>query len=177
MENIEELDEEWIKNFDKNDKNYEIFYSDDVHYVKLHCIYVDKLSNIEKVKEETLFFNNPNYLSREELLGILKKHSFQNNIKYSVMAILKYNIDIKPLDIKYFLQDESNIDADNFTFLTHVKNIDTIPFNKSITMFQDLNNIFIIFYEKDKTHMITREQSTKKIYLVNNHKKTIKKTT
>jgi hypothetical protein len=44
-------------------------------------------------------------------------------------------------------------------------------------MFQDLNNIFIIFYEKDKTHMITRENMTKKIFLSNGHKKTLKKTT
>jgi len=166
-----DLDETWIKDFEIDDKNYENFYTDDIYYLKLHCIYIDKLSNIEKVKQEKLFLKEPNNLSREELLGILKTHSFQNNIKYSVMTILKYNIDIEPLDLKYFLKDTK------FSFLTSVKNIDSISFKKSISMFQDLNNIFIIFYEKDKTHMITRENMTKKIFLSNSHKKTIKKTT
>jgi hypothetical protein len=166
-----DLDETWIKDFEMDDKNYETFYSEDIYYLKLHYIYIDKLSNIEKIKEDKIFLKEPNYLSREELLGILKTHSFQNNIKYSVMTILKYNIDIEPLDLKYFLKDNK------FSFLTSIKNIDSISFKKSISMFQDLNNIFIIFYEKDKTHMITRENMTKKIFLSNGHKKTLKKTT
>jgi hypothetical protein len=176
-EEIQELDEGWIKEFEENDKNFEIFYSDDVYYVKLHCIYIDKLSNIEKVKEEKIFLNSQNFLSREEILGILKNHSFQNNIKYSVMSILKYNIDIEPLDIKHFLKSKNTHISDQYSFLTPIKNIDSITFKKTISMFHDLNNIFIIFYEKDKTHMITREHMTKKVYLSNTHKKTIKKTT
>ena len=168
-----DLNEDWIKDFEATDKNYEEFYSEDVYYLKLHCIYIDKLSNIENVKQNKIFLNNPNKLSREELLGIFKTYSLQNNIKYSIMSILKYNIDIEPLDIKYFLKTEA---PDSFSFLTSIKNIDSISFNKTISMFQDLNNIFIIFYEKDKTHMITRENITKKIYLSNSHKKTIKKT-
>lgn len=173
-EEIKELDESWIKDFEENDKNYEIFYSDNIYYVKLHCIYIDKLSNIENVKEGKIFLNEPNFLSREEMLGLLKKYSYQNDIKYSVMSILKYNIDIEPLDIKNFLNTKNTND---YSFLTPIKNIDSIPFNKTISMFHDLNNIFIIFYEKDKTHMITREHMTKKVYLSNSHKKTIKKMT
>lgn len=176
-EEIKELDESWIKEFEENDKNYEIFYSDDIYYVKLHCIYIDKLSNIENVKEEKIFLNNPNFLSREEILGILKKHSLQNDVKYSVMSILKYNIDMEPTDIKHFLKNKKENISEHYSFLTPIKNIDSITFKKTISMFHDLNNIFIIFYEKDKTHMITREHMTKKIYLSNSHKKTIKKTT
>ena len=82
IEKIKELDESWIKEFEETDKKYEIFYSDDIYYVKLHCIYIDKLSNIENVKEEKIFMNNPNFLSREEMLGILKRHSYQNGRNY-----------------------------------------------------------------------------------------------
>lgn len=173
-EEIKELDESWIKDFEENDKNYEIFYSDNIYYVKLHCIYIDKLSNIENVKQGKIFLNEQNFLSREEMLGLLKKYSYQNDIKYSVMSILKYNIDIEPLDIKNFLNTKN---INDYSFLTPIKNIDSVPFNKTISMFHDLNNIFIIFYEKDKTHMITREHMTKKVYLSNSHKKTIKKMT
>ena len=33
-----ELDEAWIKDFEKDDEKFKIFYSDDVYYIKLHCI-------------------------------------------------------------------------------------------------------------------------------------------
>jgi len=174
-EEMHRLDENWIQDFEENDKNYQIFYSDDIYYVKMHCIYIDKLSNISNVKEEKIFFSNPNNISREEMLGIPKKHSFQNETKYSVMSILRYNIDIDPLDIKNFLNIEENFISENYSFLTPIKNIDSITFKKTISMFHDLNNLFIIFYEKDKTHMITRENITKKVYISNRRKKTIKK--
>lgn len=174
---MDDLDEKWITDFEEKDKLYDIFYNDDVHYVKLYCIYIDKLSNIEVVKKDNIFFIQPNYLSREELLGILKKYSTYNDIKYSVMSILKYNIDLDPTDVKFFLNTElSNLPC-AYEFLKPIKNIDAISFNKTITMFQDLNDLFIIFYEKDKTHTIMRENMTKKIYISNSHKKTLKKTT
>jgi hypothetical protein len=172
FEETQELDENWIQDFKENDKNNEIFYSDDIYYVKMHCIYIDKLSNIAKVKEDKIFLNSPNNISREEVLGILKKNSLKNGIKYSVMSILRYNIDIEPLDVKYFLNEK---EYSSYSFLTPIKNIDAITFKKTITMFHDLNNLFIIFYEKDKTHMITRENMTKKVYISNGHKKTIRK--
>jgi len=172
FEETQELDENWIQDFKENDKNYEIFYSDDIYYVKMHCIYIDKLSNIAKVKEDKIFLTSPNNISREEILGILKKNSLKNGIKYSVMSILRYNIDIEPLDVKHFLNEK---ELSSYSFLTPIKNIDAISFKKTISMFHDLNNLFIIFYEKDKTHMITRENMTKKVFLSNGHKKTIRK--
>jgi hypothetical protein len=69
-------------------------------------------------------------------------------------------------------------------FLTINKHIDTIFFEKTITMFQDLNNVYFIFYEKTKNNKNCDLHSiTKKIYLdiiSNNkdnkrYKKTIKK--
>lgn len=84
---------------------------------------------------------------------------------------------MEPTDIKHFLKNKNENISEDYSFLTPIKNIDSVTFKKTISMFHDLNNIFIIFYEKDKTHMITREHMTKKIYLSNSHKKTIKKTT
>jgi len=172
MDEAQDLDEIWIKDFEENDKNYEIFYSDDIYYVKIHCIYIDKVSNISQVKEEKIFLLNPNCISREEILSILKRNSIQNSVKYSVMSILKYNIDIEPLDIKNFLEEKED---SSYSFLTPIKNIDAITFKKTISMFHDLNNLFVIFYEKDKTHMITRENITKKVYISHGNKKTIRK--
>ena len=56
------------------------------------------------------------------------------------------------------------------SYFTLVKNIDDIPLNSTINMMQDLNTIFIIFYEK----YMTNNNTTKKVY-INNHTKTKKK--
>ena len=63
-------------------------------------------------------------------------------------------------------QKQRKIDA----YLTLVKNIDNIPLNSTINMMQDLNTIFILFYEK----FTTVSNTTKKVY-INNHTKTKKK--
>lgn len=163
---MEKLDNDWITDFEKIDKNYENFYKEDLQYIRIHCIYVDLNDSIQKITEEKIFFNNLNSISRDEILGILKKNSVVENRKYNISSILKYNIDLEPLDMKDFFKKDYN-------FLTVIKNIDTIPLNKTINMFHDLNNLFIIFYEKEDNKKISHSQ-TKKINIIS-HKKTQRK--
>jgi hypothetical protein len=107
-----------------------------------------------------------NSISREEIIEILKKKSVDDDKKYSLLSILKYNIVLEPDDIKIYLNSR-NVNP----YLYVVKNIDAITFNKSIHMFHDLNDLILIFYEKSAVHAAN---NTKKIYL-NANKKTIKK--
>ena len=53
------------------------------------------------------------------------------------------------------------------TFLQPIKNIDNIKFDKTITMFHDINDIFILFTEKLKNDM---SQLTKKSRIHHNKK-------
>jgi len=163
---IKKLDMNWINEFEKIDKQYEIFYKEDVSFVSLRYIYIDISNEIQSIKEETLFLKTPNIFSRDELIGILKKHSFLNNNRYTVSCILKYNIDIESKDVQHFLM------ADHPTsYVSFVNHIDSIPFEKTIAMFQDMNEIIIIFYEKKKS-----TNQTKRI-LYSTHKKTLRKLT
>ena len=170
-EEYNKLDNNWIIEFEKVDKDYESFYKEDVQYVSLQCIYINKQNEIYSIQEEKLYMNEANYISREMILGILKRKSFNKNIRYNILSILKYNIDIDPIDIKHFLTSPTN----TYTFLTPVKNIDTIPFKKTIHMFHDLNNLIILFYEKNEEKKSNHNQ-TKKVYIkLSDHKKTYKK--
>jgi hypothetical protein len=57
--------------------------------------------------------------------------------------------------------------------LTIVKHIDKIDFEKTISMFQDLNTLIIVFYEKNKENVKKdniNNNYTKKIYLKRNIK-------
>ena len=181
MENINEyenkLNDDWINNFEKTDKLYQDFYKDDVYYVNLQFIYVNRSNEIDKIKQETFLMTIPNLISREEIIGILKKNLIEDDKRYTLLSILRYNIILDVEDVKNFvIKKNSLLLTDNF--LTVIKNIDAISFKKTINMFQDLNELIFVLHEKTRvinTSNTNYNSITKKIYLKNMNKKTIRK--
>ena len=172
------LDDTWINNFDSIDNLYSKFYKDDVYNIKIDYIYINSKNEINKIKEEIFFMQTPNIISKEEIIAIIKRNSKSDDERYSLLSILKYNININPEEVGVFLNSNSD---NNYNFITNIKNIDEISFDRTINMYQDLNNLFIIYYEKNenKNKSATNNNITKKIYFRrnsenNNHKKTIR---
>ena len=166
------LEDDWITKFNETDAVYKDFYKDDLYYVNLKFIYVNRESEIEKIKYESFLLSKPNNISREEILQILKKSSIEDERKYTLLALLKYNITMDADDIqKYISSNEER------TYLSIIKNIDSVPFDRTISLMHDLNDLILIFYEK--SHELKEKNAnnlTKKIYLrENKNKKTIKK--
>jgi len=170
---------------DNSDNLYKDFYKDDIYYTNINIIYVNTANNIEKIKNESFLMTTPNYITREEIIGILKANSIDHDKRYSLLSILKYNITIEPEDIPHYLKKSFNEKTHLDNHLDIIKNIDTIKFEKTISMFQDLTELIIIFFEKypikkKEMNNITNN-ITKKIYLNNrnhthnNNRKTIKK--
>jgi hypothetical protein len=159
----ETLDEKWVNEFEQNDKLFQDFYLDDIYYTKIHFIYINKDSNIEIIKEDNFLLSIPNYITREEIIGLLKRNIIENNKKYSLLSILKCNITLKPEEIKNFLKSNNLTDyLDNF--LVPIKNIDEIKLEKTINMFHDLNDLIFLFYEKDNIKIIKQKNNmTKKV--------------
>lgn len=188
MENTNEyeyenkLNDDWINNFEKSDKLYQDFYKDDVYYANLQFIYLNRSNEIDKIKQETFLMTTPNLISREEIIGILKKNLIEDDKRYTLLSILRYNIILDVEDVKNFvIKKNSLLLTDNF--LTVIKNIDAISFKKTINMFQDLNELIFVLYEKTRvmnmnnnnTNDTNHNNITKKIYLKNTNKKTIRK--
>jgi hypothetical protein len=177
-----EFDTEWINEFEKVDKDYASFYLEDLNYVKVTIIYVNKNNELEKIKEEKIFLQKSNNISREEILGILKRNNTKDNKTFTIMTMLKYNLDLEPTDVRNFLLNKNDNNADS-DYLSVVKDVDEIVWNRTISMFQDLNNLFIIFYDNEKIKMHQQKSEngkTKRIYLTSNaslssHNKTLKK--
>ncbi len=178
FDEIGELDSTWIQEFENLDKDYKNYYSEDMSFLIIHSIYINKLNDIEKVREEKILLKEHGLLQKEELLSIIKHNSFSNEIKYSLLSILKFNINVEPEFLKNFLKSkDKNIGA---SFLQPVKNIDSIRFDKSIAMFHDINELIIIFRKtvnKNTNDSSVSNNFTKKT-IVNSHtkKKTKKRT-
>jgi hypothetical protein len=172
-DNVEDkLDDNWIIDFENKDKLYQDFYKDDLYYINLKFFYINKFSEIEKIKNENFLMSSPNRISREEMIGILKHNAKDNNILYSLLSILKYTIHLEPEDITHFL-----FNSEDFNFLNVNKNIDAITFEKTINMFQDLNDLIFIFYEKPKEERKSNFTKKNLIASLSRKKKTIRKTT
>jgi hypothetical protein len=174
MENQDKLNDDWVNNFENIDKLYQDFYKDNLYYTSIHYIYINKSNEIDKIKNESFLMSIPNYITREEIIKILKSNSIHEGSKrYSLLSILKYNISLDVEEVTNFLNCEKfELDNYNKEFLTTIKNIDSIHFEKTINMFQDLNDLFFIFQEKT---IDPNRQFTKKIYLRTSNRKTIKK--
>ena len=184
IQNEDKLDESWIKNFDEMDFVYSEYYKSDIYFVKFTFIYVNKENEIFKIKEELFFLKNPNIITREELIAIIKKNSILFNKRHSLLSLLKFNITIDPENIKYLLKTEENLENHVKKYITVLKNIDEIVLDKTISMYQELNNIIIIYYEKiidndnNLYNKVNRNNTTKKVYLhknSSNYKKTLRK--
>uniref|UniRef100_A0A6C0EQB3 Uncharacterized protein n=1 Tax=viral metagenome TaxID=1070528 RepID=A0A6C0EQB3_9ZZZZ len=170
------LNDDWINNFEKNDKLYKDFYKDDLYYTNINFIYLNKANEIEKIKNESFIMSKVNSITREEIIRILKNHSFDNGIRYGLLSILRYNITIESERVVNFL-NEKDISLYNEQFLVPINNIDEIVFEKTIHMFHDLNDIIIIFYEKNN-NTSSHNNTTKRVFLStsSSRKKTLKKT-
>lgn len=176
---IEDLDLSWIHEFEKIDNEYNIYYTEELSFIIIHSIYINNNNEIEKITEEKIFLKTPGFLQKEELLSIIKHNSILNEIKYSLLSILKFNINLEPIHLKTFLRNKNpNIGANFFTSIT---NLDTIKFDKSITLFHDINEILIIFRKKNMNSIGSDKKSTynstKKIIINSKSKNMTKKRT
>lgn len=167
------LDDEWINSFESTDKLYKDFYKDNLYYVNLRVIYINRENEIDKLKQESFLMSKPNHINHDEILEMLKKNSIDNDKKYRLLSILKYNIILEPEDVKLYLNEKNTQE-----YLSVIKNIDSVVFDKSISMFHDLNDLILIFYEKSlELKKPNANNTTKKIYLrsLSGNKKTIRK--
>lgn len=175
---FEELDTTWINEFEELDKDFNSYYKEDLLFIRINYIYVNVENEIVNISEENCLFKTPGILSKEELIGLIKRNSINNAVKYSLLLLLKYNIDFEPINLKTFLRsNDKNIGK---KYLKSITNIDNIFFEKSISLFHDLNNLFIIFIEKEKaidafTKQLMNKQLTKKVYIHSNLKKRTKR--
>ena len=193
-ENIDIIDTKWIDDFEKEESEYLSYYNENINYLKVFYIYINTESEIHKIKEDKIHLLVENCLTKNELIKLIKDNVVLDNVKYSLLLLLKYNVLLKPHELKYFLKT-NNKNNNSTNYLNSIINIEDIHFEKTITMFHDINSLFIVLYQKphininninnNTTHNVSNS-ITKKVFfrnkIIKNNKnnklnKTIKKTT
>ena len=187
---IEDLDLDWTNELEKlikTEKSYDKFYKEDITQININIFYINKQNEIFKTKKELIHLQNPSFLLREEIVGLIKRNNIFDNKKYSLLSLLVCIINIEPQNIYSFLKSKHpNIGQ---PFLQSITNIDTIKLDKSISIFNDLNEVIILFHEDQikytdykkgsSTRTINNNNNnvTKRIFIHNHHLSSSKKFT
>ena len=166
------LDMSWIQDFAEEDSKYTDFYEEDVTFVQLRILYANQANEICKIMTEKFHMLEPNKISREELLQLIKAHRTLENKYYNMVSIMKYNIDLSPQNIKSFIKSPAKNRGG--AYLTALSCVETVHFEKTITIFQDLNELFIVYYDTKPESVARPNRALTKRIRYTPHNKTIK---
>ena len=166
LDTLDTLDTSWLTEFEQIQSNKTNYCCELIKYIKINCVYINHNNEIGSVHEEQILLNTPGIISRNEIIRIIKNYNYLENNKYSLLSILKFLIDIEPIHLNNFLRNK-NINVGE-TFLQNITHIDDITFNKSLSLFHDINTLTFMFYKQKKTN----KNNTKKIYIHTHHNKT-----
>ena len=162
-----ELDEdnEWINRIKNDDQLYNDFYQVETKCIKIYCLYINEKKELVYVNKDSIDLNNKT-LIKSRLISLLKSNSNYNKRNYKIMSVLKYNIDIFPEDIPFFIKNPKEYD-----FLQSNKKINDIKWRDSIDLFQDMNSLYIIYSDNTKK---TNMNHTRKIHIQTRNRRTRK---
>jgi len=159
----------WIDEFVSEDEAYKHFYQTQIGNVKLFLLYVDRSNTIIHIKKNLMDISN-NMIHKKNLISLIRENMYYNHKAYRPISILQYSMNLAPKNVKNFLNN-----TNKYNFLTAKNSIDSIRWNNTIELFQDMNSLYIIFYEK----WYTDHKGTRKIYIESKkkskHRKTKKK--
>ena len=142
--------------------------------IKLTYIYINNLNEVDKVSQEIYNMETPNFISKEEIIKLLKnKINTKETKKYTISSLLQYNVDIETGEYaENYLNEEYIVDKLNFLpFLNIIKEIRNVYWKPSLQVFKELNELFIIYYENIE---IKNNNITKRIYMKKMKNKTYK---
>ena len=154
---MEEINTEWISEFETTDKKYESFYKDAVADINIFFMYVDRDCNLFYIKKEKTGLCEGT-LKKDSLVQLLKNNMMYNNKKYRPISLLKYNITIDPENINKLIETPTS-----YNYLKSQDSIQDLKWDNSIKTLSNLNSLHIIFFEtwKDKA----KKSTTKKVFI------------
>ena len=141
---MEELDDNWIKEFENQEKVYDQFYPNKVDKIKIYSLYVNKECVLDKVKEINYNLDIPNVLKKLDLLRIIKEKKQDEGINYKLISLIKYNVDLKPNEVKKYILEQSE-----YRFIDYLRELKDIHFYDISS--SDSSFFFLIFQYRYKS--------------------------
>ena len=177
----DDLDLSWIEEDTRLSKISQNYFRENMKYIYTYCIYINKGLNIDKIVSSVqelssiCTVDSPEYgLSKTVISDIIQANQIlSTGIKYNLLDILVYNVDLEPENIQGFSKMDS---LEKFTsrFLKTYSHGQDIIISPSIFIFHNLNSVYFIFQEVDtnlQPALKTSDRSKKKTKRVSIHTK------
>ena len=129
LEDLKDDEEDWATSLQNLEKNYDIFYSEQVTNVNIYFFYENK-GELEKIRQENIEITD-NTINKDQLIYIINDNKYILNTKYYLSSILKYNVSLEPGKIYDFL---TNDDVSEYNYLQKLKAINNVSFSDTISM-------------------------------------------
>lgn len=164
----EDLDTSWIKTEEKIDSIENVYLREQCDVIDVYFIYLNSDNAIDKIVCEKEIPED-GIIDKERLLKIIQIKRNIDNKKYRLFDILSFQVDIEPNNIDIFNKnkDVAEISNECFKVLPIFDSIDCIS---SIFIFHDINSLYFIFKNVDKSSSLQsilktgeRKSHTKKV--------------
>ena len=144
------MDTSWIETFEKTEKDYEMYYKENIHEIHTYMVYINLNNEIEKTINKKITLNKENKITKEELIDIIEKHKKVDSVKYKLENTLLYNFNLENDELKNYLMN-----TEKYNFIKELS-LDDIKIEKTIKCFQKLNSIILLMKEEKKSNASTR---------------------
>ena len=114
----EAMDVSWISQYEDEDKYYELFYPENAKKIKVSILYVNKKKELEKINEKMVYLNTENKITREEFVRIIKDNERMDKLRYKLLSIVIYNIELKHSDLRNYMNGTEKYDFITNSFPT-----------------------------------------------------------
>ena len=160
------LDTTWVNEYKKSESIYNDFYKEPVTSIGIYLLYINKDNELEHTHRDRCLLEKNGLLKRDIIMSFIKRYQYLFSVNYKLKSLLQYNIDLEPVEVSDFVNEEKSNLFEN-RFIKTEKYLNDIHFEDSIHMFQDLNALFFIFMEEKPI-----VNHTRRISMVDNNKKT-----
>jgi deoxyadenosine/deoxycytidine kinase len=140
MEDI--IDDEWIFEFNEDERNYATFYAEPNTFVSLQMIYVNSKKEIEHSTQLKQQLDKENVLLSTTLNKIVLERNHIGNAKFKLYKLLLHNVSVEPEEI---IANTSYTPPE----LREITEIKDVILQDTINHFKSLNTLFFIFVSKD----------------------------
>lgn len=175
---MNDLDISWIQSHERFINVHGNYKREACEYVSIYYVYINVLSEIEKIICEKEFLNLPSEydyqsISKERVLQMVQQNKIVGSTKYNLENIMVYNVSLESENIQKYVNNDNLVEISQ-PFIKNLSVIDEIRISPSIFIFHSLNSVFFFFKQNVSQKPVPIKSILKIGNVVDEHKKTKK---
>jgi hypothetical protein len=167
-DDMNDLDISWIQSHERFINVHGNYKREPSEYVSIYYVYINLLSEIEKIICEKEMLNLPSeydyqFISKERVLQLVQQKKMVGSTKYNLENIMVYNVSLESENIQKYVNNDNLFEISQ-PFIKNLSVIDEIRISPSIFIFHSLNSVFFFF----KQHASQKPSPIKSILKIGN---------